>query len=53
MNDSNNGFWSRPADERAEHMRAAADRGGVGNFFDLTPEERADAYSQENSNGTD
>ena len=26
-NDSNNGFWDRPADERAERMRKAADRG--------------------------
>jgi hypothetical protein len=25
-------------------MRDAADRGGVENFFDLSPEERAEAY---------
>ena len=43
-NDSNGGFWDRPADERAEHMRKAADRGGVENFFDLPPEDRARAY---------
>ena len=43
-NDTNNGFWDRPAEERAERMRAAADIGGVENFFDLTPEERANAY---------
>lgn len=44
FNDSNEGFWDRPADERAERMRQAADRAGVENFFDLTPEERAEAY---------
>lgn len=42
--DSNSGFWGRPADERAERMRKAAERGGVENFFDLPPEERAQAY---------
>lgn len=40
----NGGFWDRPADERAERMRNAEDRGGVDNFFDLPPEERAQAY---------
>lgn len=40
----NNGFWDRPADDRAERMRSAADRGGVENFFDLPPDERAQAY---------
>lgn len=49
FNDSNNGFWDRPADERAERMRTAAERGGVANFFDLPPEERADAYNEERS----
>jgi len=44
FNDSNNGFWDRTADERAERMRAAAERGGAENFFDLPPEERARAY---------
>lgn len=44
FNDSNNGFWDRPADERADRMAAAAERGGVENFFDLTPDERAQAY---------
>jgi hypothetical protein len=43
-NDSNNGFWDRPADARAERMRDAAERGGVDNFFDLPPEDRARAY---------
>ena len=43
-NDSNNGFWDLPADERAERMRAAAERGGEENFFDLAPEERARVY---------
>ena len=47
FNDSNNGFWDRPADERAERMRAAAERGGAENFFDLPPEERAAAYDGE------
>lgn len=47
FNDSNNGFWDRPADERAERMRTAAERGGVENFFDLPPEERAAAYDGE------
>lgn len=47
FNDSNNGFWDRPADERAERMRTAAERGGVANFFDLPPEERAGAYNEE------
>lgn len=43
-NDSNSGFWGLPADERAERMRKAADRGDLENFFDLPPEERARAY---------
>lgn len=45
--DSNNGFWDRDADDRAERMRAAADRGGVDNFFDLPPDDRAAAYDAE------
>ena len=44
LNDSNNGFWDREPEERAERMRSAAERGGVENFFDLAPEERAQAY---------
>jgi hypothetical protein len=44
---NNNGFFDRPADERAERMRDAAERGGVENFFDLPPEERAQAYEKE------
>lgn len=43
----NNGFWDRPADERAAVMERAAERGGVTDFFDLPPEERAAAYEQE------
>jgi len=44
MTESNEGFWDRPADERAERMRRAAERGGVEHFFDLPPEDRAEAY---------
>jgi hypothetical protein len=43
----NNGFWDRDADERAERMRTASERGGVENFFDLSPEERAEAYDND------
>lgn len=49
-NDSNNGFWDRPADDRAERMRDAAERGGVDNFFDLPPEDRARAYEDNDGN---
>lgn len=45
-NDSNNGFWERPAEDRADRMRKAADRGGGDNFFDLPPEDRAQAYEE-------
>lgn len=44
LNDINGGFWDRPEGERACRMRSAAELGGVENFFDLTPEERAQAY---------
>lgn len=47
MNTCNNGFWDLPADERAERMELAANRGGIENFFDLTPEERAIAYGDD------
>ena len=40
----NNGFWDRPADERAQVMQSACDRAEEANFFDLSPEERAAAY---------
>jgi hypothetical protein len=40
-------FWDRDADERAAVMRGAAERGGVENFFDLSPDERAQAYDRE------
>ena len=43
-NDSNNGFWDQPADNRAERMRKAAERGGMEHFFDLPPDERAQTY---------
>lgn len=47
LNDSNNGFWDRLPEDRAERMRDAADQGGVENFFDLPPEDRARAYEAE------
>lgn len=40
----NNGFWDRPAEERAVRMEAACERNGVVSFFDLPPEERGRAY---------
>lgn len=40
----NNGFWDRPPEERAFLMERACERGGVDNFFDLSPEERGQAY---------
>lgn len=43
----NNGFWDRPADERAARMGAACERNGVADFWDLPPEERARAYGNE------
>jgi len=43
-NTVNNGFWDRPADERAARMDAACERGGVSSFWDLSPEERGRAY---------
>lgn len=46
-NSVNNGFWDRPAEERASIMEAACERGGVANFFDLSPEERGRAYDSE------
>lgn len=45
----NSSFWDRPADERAALMERAAERGGVTDFFDLSPEERAATYEQEAS----
>lgn len=47
MRTVNNGFWDAPADERAERMQIAAERGGVENFFDLPPEERAICYDED------
>ena len=41
---SNNGFWDRPAEERAARMEDACERNGIDNFFDLPAEERAKAY---------
>ena len=43
-NDSNNGFWELPADERTKRMHEATMRGGAGHFFDLPPEDRAQVY---------
>lgn len=43
----NNGFWDRPAKDRAARMDAACERGGVSNFFDLPPEDRAAAYDRD------
>lgn len=40
-------FWDRAADDRAAVMQSAAERGGAENFFDLSPEERAQAYDRE------
>ncbi|QIL72286.1 hypothetical protein G7048_19165 [Diaphorobacter sp. HDW4B] len=47
MSTNNNGFFDREPEDRAERMQKAADRGGVENFFDLPPEERAAAYDEE------
>ena len=44
----NNGFFDLEVDERSERMQIAAERGGVENFFDLPPEERARCYEDEN-----
>lgn len=44
---TNDGFWDLLAEERAAAMERAAERGGVENFFDLSPEERAQAYEGE------
>ena len=43
-NTCNNGFWDRPAEERAARMDAACERGGVESFWDLSPEERGRTY---------
>ena len=43
----NNDFWDRDPFDRAARMEAATRRGGVENFFDLSPEERARAYDDE------
>lgn len=43
----NNGFFDLGADERYERMQVAAERGGVENFFDLPPEERAQCYEED------
>lgn len=46
----NFGFYDLPAQDRANAMDAACERGGVGNFFDLSPEERAQCYEQASQN---
>lgn len=43
----NNGFWDLDPGERGARMDAACERGGVSNFFDLSPEERGTAYGDE------
>ena len=43
----NNGFWDRPAKDRALRMRDASERGGAENFFDLPADERARAYGED------
>lgn len=40
----NNGFWDRPVEERASRMESVCERYGVSNFWDLSPEERGQAY---------
>lgn len=40
----NNGFWDLPAEERNAIMKAACERAGAENFFDLDPEDRRRAY---------
>lgn len=40
----NHGFWDRPPDDRAAIKDTARERGGVSDFFDLSPEERDRAY---------
>lgn len=47
MSSVNNGFWDREPQERAVRMDRACERGGVSNFFDLAPEERAACYEDE------
>jgi hypothetical protein len=42
--DSSHFFADIPAEERAAIMESACEKAGVSNFFDLTPEERADVY---------
>lgn len=46
VNTVNNGFWDLPPDERSALMESACERGGVTNFFDLSPEERGRAYDR-------
>ncbi len=43
----NNGFWDKPAEERAQAMESACNYYGVANFFDLEPEERSRAYDRD------
>lgn len=43
----NNGFWNRHPQDRANIMERACERGRVGNFFDLSPEERGAAYDRD------
>lgn len=43
----NNGFWDLPPETRASIKQSACERGGVSDFYDLSPEERARAYDRE------
>jgi hypothetical protein len=47
MRTCNNGFFDLEADERSDRMQIYAERGGVENFFDLPPEERAQCYDDD------
>lgn len=47
VNTNNNGFFDLEADERSNRMQISAERGGVENFFDLPPEERARCYEDD------
>jgi len=44
---TNNNFFDREVDDRADRMQKASESGGVTDFFDLSPEERAACYDEE------
>jgi hypothetical protein len=43
----NNGFWDKKPQDRSRIMAQACKKNGIKNFFDLSPEERAEAYEKE------